>query len=448
VGMIKLKDALRLSGADQIAFVGAGGKTSAIFHLASQIDGPVLVSSSTHLSAEQSSGTDKHIILNHREELSALFPDDLPGITLFTGPEGSNHRLAGLDEITLRELSAIAHSHNLPLLIEADGSKQLPLKAPAEHEPALPDFVDIVIVVAGLSALGVPLEADTVHRPEQFAKLSDSKFGKIVNVGHLEKVLSHPKGGLKNIPSNARKVLLLNQVESDEFSGAAKGLAARLLPSYQAVLAAAISPADGIQSGVSAAYERVGGVLLAAGGSQRLGEAKQLLDWRGKSFVRQIAETAIEAGISPLVVVTGAYQNEVAAELTNLPVEIVVNPDWQSGQSSSVRAGLAALPEDLGAAAFLVVDQPQLSASLLEALMAEHARSLAPIISPQVDGQRSNPVLFDRSTFPDFESIEGDQGGRAIFSRHQVTWIPWLDASLAIDVDTIEDYQRLLSYED
>jgi molybdenum cofactor cytidylyltransferase len=132
--------------------------------------------------------------------------------------------------------------------------------------------------------------------------------------------------------------------------------------------------------------------------------------------------------------------------LGDLPVTVVRNADWQQGQSSSVKAGLAALPEQVGAAVFMVVDQPQLPAALIEALVAEHARSLAPIVATQVDGNRSNPVLFDRDTFQGFASIEGDTGGRALFARHRVSWVQWLDSSLAIDVDTLEDYNRLLNY--
>jgi molybdenum cofactor cytidylyltransferase len=109
-----------------------------------------------------------------------------------------------------------------------------------------------------------------------------------------------------------------------------------------------------------------------------------------------------------------------------------------------VKTGLAALPNHTGAAIFLVVDQPQLPTSLLEALSAEHANTLAPIISTMVDGNRSNPVLFDRSTFADFAALEGDVGGRAIFAKHRVSWVPWLDISLSIDVDKPEDYYRLL----
>ena len=164
--------------------------------------------------------------------------------------------------------------------------------------------------------------------------------------------------------------------------------------------------------------------------------------------MRRVTETALEAGLDPVRVVIGAQHAEVAKEIEDLPVEIVHNEDWQSGQSSSVRAAMNGMPRDVGAAAFLVVDQPQLGSALVKALIAEHSRSLAAIVSPQVDGQRSNPVLFDRRTFADFERLSGDKGGRALFSRYRVSWVPWLDTSLALDVDTLEDYQRLLNYAD
>ena len=76
--------------------------------------------------------------------------------------------------------------------------------------------------------------------------------------------------------------------------------------------------------------------------------------------------------------------------------------------------------------------------------MEQHCRELSPIVAPLVQGQRSNPVLFDRVTFPELMSITGDLGGRAIFSKFPVAYVPWHDESLLIDVDTPEDLKRLL----
>lgn len=440
--MIPLKQALRLGDAPQLAFTGAGGKTTALFQLARQFEGPVLVTTSTHLSLEQAGWGDTHIVVAEGDEWQ-LTPHDLDGVTVITGPP-TGERVDSLHAEALLSLSAFARANEIPLLIEADGARQRALKAPAEHEPAIPDFVDTVVVVAGLSALGQPLDEHLVHRPELFAQLAGIEVGEVISGEAVATVLSHPQGGLKGIPDGARRIVLLNQVEGDRLAGAARSLARRLLGPYQAVLATSLQAEDGVQ----AVYERAAGVLLAAGGAERLGSPKQLLDWNGQPFVVAVAKTGLAAGLEPLVVVTGAYATDVEAALTGLDVQIVHNADWQQGQANSVQAGQAALPDDVGAVIFMVVDQPQLPAALLEALQAQHARTLAPIVATQVDGNRSNPVLFDRSTFADFAQIEGDKGGRVLFARHKVEWLTWLDSSLAIDVDSLEDYNRLLNYAD
>jgi molybdenum cofactor cytidylyltransferase len=440
VGLITLHRALRLGDAPQVAFVGAGGKSSALFAFARQFDRPVIVTTSTHFAVEQLKLADRHLVVGHVSDIEKISAENFPAVTVMTGPEINDGRVSGLDAQSISALGAFARSHSLPLLIEADGARRRALKAPAAHEPAIPPFADAVIVVTGLSALGKPLNEEWVHRPERFAAISGLKIGDLISPNAIAKVLLDADGGLKNIPAKARRVVLLNQAETPELEGAARGLAQNLLAAFDAVWVGAVQRA----SDLTAVIEPVAGILLAAGDSQRLGRSKQLLDWKGKPFVRQVAETALAAGLEPLLVVTGADSQPTETALAGLPLWIVRNPNWRDGQSSSVMAGLVALPNRVGAAIFLVADQPQLPVALIEALRAEHASSLAPIVAPLVDGHRSNPVLFDRSTFADFTTLEGDVGGRAIFSKHRVTWLPWLDASLAIDVDTLEDYDKLL----
>lgn len=438
--MIKLRAALRVGQAPQVAFVGAGGKTSALFILARQFERPVLVATTTHLGVDQINLADEHVALAKPEDVTALNPAKLAAVTVFTGWHTKENRIGGPDEATLNALGKFARQHELPLLIEADGARQLAFKAPANHEPAIPQFVDTVVVSVGLSALGVLLGGGKVHRPERVAELADISLETTLTPAAMARVLLNPDGGLKNIPPLARKVALLNQADTPELEGAASGLAPGLLKGFDAVLVAAFKQGAEIK----AAYEHTAGVILAAGGSSRLGQSKQLLDWKGKPFVRQAAETALAAGLRPVVVVVGADAAATRAPLEGLEVQIVNNENWEAGQSSSVKAGLATLSANTGSALFMVVDQPQLPIALIDALRAEHAGSLAPIVAPLVDGHRTNPVLFDRSTFPDFAALEGDMGGRAVFSRHQVTWLPWIDPTVSIDVDRPEDYDRLL----
>ena len=94
--------------------------------------------------------------------------------------------------------------------------------------------------------------------------------------------------------------------------------------------------------------EHTAGIILAAGQSKRYGSPKQLLDWKGKPFVRHIAETALRSGLWPVVVVTGFRSADVESCLKDLPVEIVHNPEYQQGQSTSIKAGVASLPQKVG----------------------------------------------------------------------------------------------------
>jgi len=190
----------------------------------------------------------------------------------------------------------------------------------------------------------------------------------------------------------------------------------------------------------------VSAVVLAAGGASRYGELKQLLDWKGQPFVRVVAETAIEAGLSPVIVVTGAQQEKVRQAVEDLPVEIVFNPDWKDGQSTSMRIGLQTVPLHSSANIFLLADQPQIPVQLLCTLVDVHTRTDYPVVAPQVGESFTNPVLFARRIFPLLERITGDKGGRAIFERHPPHLIPWPEASISLDVDTPKDYQDLLRY--
>jgi len=448
---MRLSQAIRLSNSPCLALVGAGGKTTALFQLARELPPPVIVTATTHLHVDQIKLADSHWNGGKPEDLAGL-EENLGGVMLVTGPIDGD-RTTGLNDNLLSWLREACASQNLPLLIEADGSRQRPLKAPADPEPAIPEFIETVVVVAGLTGLGKPLTEEFVHRPEIFARLSGLKMRETITLKALSRVLVHPAGGLKNIPLQALRIALLNQADTPELQAQGKTLAEKLLPAYHSVIIASLK-----QSQIHAVYEPVAGIILAGGGSSRFGQPKPLLDWHGKPFVRAVAETALAAGLSPVVVVTGANAEQVETAVNDLPVITVRNTGWQNGQSTSIKTGLQALsppplreapPRERGASAaiFLLADQPQITPTVIRALSEEHARTLAPIVAPLVDGQRANPVLFDRVTFPDLMALSGDGGGRAIFSKVPVNYLTWHDKSLLSDVDTLEEYRKLVNGE-
>ncbi|MCC7129249.1 MAG: hypothetical protein B6D39_08225 [Anaerolineae bacterium UTCFX2] len=462
-----LIDALRLDHRARAALVGAGGKSAALFQLAREFTKPVIKSdrelvraelnapaavcltTTTHLGIDQANFADRHFILEGDHLPSFASEIDTPGVFLVTGTRSKQDRFGGLSMQAVGRLAQTI-GPRIPLLIEADGSRQRPLKAPASHEPAIPEWVDLVAVVAGLSGLGKPLTDEWVHRPELFGALAGLEPGALIGVTHLERVLSHPEGGLKNIPNSARRILILNQAQTDELKSAAKSLSVSLLDFYEAVVIANLPAAiDSVEfpapEAVIAVHERVAGVILAAGASRRFGKLKQTLEWQGKPFVRLAAETALAGGLRPVIVVVGNAATEVQNALNGLPVEVVYNAAWETGQSSSIKAGLGAVPGGTGAAMFLPVDKPRLPVSLLRSLVELHSLELAPIVAPLVNGRRSNPVLFDRDMFEFLTTITGDIGGRELFSRFTPTWLPWNDPYDLQDIDTPADYAALLN---
>lgn len=438
---LTLAKSLRLSSSPCCAFVGAGGKTTALFQLARELPSPVIITSTTHLGAWQISLADHHIIATSPNELSNIKFED---VTLITGPIKEDNRTEAINRELLNWLRAKATGIHLPFLIEADGARLKSLKAPKDSEPPIPGFAENVVVVAGLAVLGKPLSAETVYFPESFSKLGGIRLGQKITPDAIIRVLCQPLGGLKNIPESARRSVLLNQSDTPELQSEAQGMAQSLLSNFDSVVISCLN-----ERSIFAAHEPVAGIILAAGGSTRFGQPKQLLDWHGQPFIRAVAQTALVAGLSPVVVVTGANAGLVEAAVNDLSVTIVRNTQWQSGQASSIRAGIDAMTTDgrrqPGAAIFLLADQPQIEPSVIRALVEYHASGLNPITAPLVMmEQRGNPVLFDRTTFPDLMDLQGDTGGRAIFFRHHVEYMPWHDDRLLIDVDKPEDYQRLI----
>ncbi len=444
---LTLAQALRLGrgrrpAAFAAAFVGAGGKTTAIFQLARELAPPVVVTTTTHLGVWQIPLADHHIV--------AAGPHDLPkqpedGVTVVTGPlappsADGLERYGPASDAVLEWLHDRKPWSSLPLLIEADGAHRKPLKAPVAHEPVIPPYVGVAVVVQGLSGLGKALSEGVVHRSEQFSTLSGLKLGDPISPRAVVAELTDPRGGLKGIPPSARRIALLNQADSDELQSQAQGMAPALLARFDAVVIASLQAKL-----IHAVQEPVAGVVLAAGGSTRLGRSKPLLDWHGEPFVRVVAATALSAGLQPVVVVTGSQADEVSGALDGMPLQIVHNAAWETGQASSIRAGLQALPDNIGAAIFLLADQPQIGSDVITALLSQHAASLDAIVAPLVMMERrGNPVLFDRTTFPALLALEGDVGGRALFSKYHVQYVPWYDERLLLDVDTEEDYRRLL----
>jgi molybdenum cofactor cytidylyltransferase len=437
---MNLLTALRLENAFCLAAVGAGGKTTALFDLARELHPPVVITTTTHFHKKQIDLVNFHYVINETATFEKIFSKPR-GLILISGSI-VNDRVTGLDDGLINILHEYCRG-KYPLLIEADGSRQRPLKAPAPYEPVVPSFVDTVLVVVGMDALGKPLSTNHVHRPEIFSQITKLSLGDKVTLESVLNYLVDKNGGLKGIPLGAKRVALLNH--SGPFA-ISQAVSQQLLLYYDAILTASLKQplcASRSQVSVGALHEPVSAIILAAGEAKRFGRLKQLINWSGKPMIRHIVETTLRSNVSEVILVTGAGCEKVETAVEGLPIIIKRNPDWKEGVSTSIRTGLQASSSKSGAAVFILADQPYLSSSLIDKLINLHSLELPPIVVPQVLSQSANPVLFDKRTFPDLLTLGGDIGGKQLFSRYQVSFIPWEDERLCMDIDTVDDYNKL-----
>jgi molybdenum cofactor cytidylyltransferase len=442
---MRLVDGLRLGPGRVAAFTGAGGKSTAIGRLAAEMAAvhPVVVTTTTRLALSQTSLAQAHLIAGQPGALEAL-PGLLrtAGSVLVTGARATDEpKWLGLEAELLEQVRQITVAAGGSVLVEADGARARSLKAPADYEPVVPACADLVVPLAGLDVLGAACDDGLVHRPERVAEISGGHRGEPLTDAHLQRILTDERGALKGVPPAAEVRLLLNKADNEPrlMAGVRLAEAALSQPRIQAVLLGAVAG----DSPVSQVVGRVAGVVLAAGGSARLGRPKQLLPWRGQPLVWHAARAALDGGLDPVAVVAGAEAEAVGASLADAGVRLVENRDWEQGQSTSVRLGLRAVQPGVEAVVFLLADTPFVDAALLRALVACHRRTLSPIVAPRAGDRLANPVLFDRSTFASLLTLDGDRGGRQLFGRFGVQAIDW-DPRIATDIDTDEDWRRLL----
>ncbi len=189
----------------------------------------------------------------------------------------------------------------------------------------------------------------------------------------------------------------------------------------------------------------ISGIVLAAGTSSRLGCTKQLLELRGKPLVQHVVDAADAAGLDEIVVVLGHEAGRVRAALT-LPANAraVVNPRYAEGQSSSLAAGLDAAGPASEAAVVLQADQPGVGAAAVRALVDAFRERRARIVRVRYRGA-PGPALLSRAIWDEVRLIGGDTGARELIAARPewVEEVP-IDADAPPDVDTLEDWDRLL----
>ena len=184
-------------------------------------------------------------------------------------------------------------------------------------------------------------------------------------------------------------------------------------------------------------------IILAAGESSRMGTLKPLLDWFGAPLVQRQIESLKAGGADEAYVVTGNRAYEVQESVRGEGVQAVINPHYKEGKSTSIKAGLAALPKSTTTIILLAVDQPR-PAWLIEKILTSHLEANALISCPRYAGHGGHPLIFDGSLRQELDAIsEESQGVRKVMKAHadEVNWVPVDSAIARMDMNTPEAYE-------
>jgi molybdenum cofactor cytidylyltransferase len=196
-----------------------------------------------------------------------------------------------------------------------------------------------------------------------------------------------------------------------------------------------------------ASRQFLAGLVLAAGGSARLGVPKQLLKWRGKSLIANAVEQSLAVCGAGVIVVTGADATSVVASLRDYPVEIVHNADWQTGAAGSLSAGIDTLrSKTVQALLVTLCDQPLVTAQDLARLAAAWERRPHIPAAARYSNIIGVPAIFPASCFASLAALQGDTGARSLLrgvDKCTAIDIP----SAALDIDTAEDMAQLGGYD-
>jgi molybdenum cofactor cytidylyltransferase len=190
---------------------------------------------------------------------------------------------------------------------------------------------------------------------------------------------------------------------------------------------------------------RIGALVLAGGRSSRMGTHKLLLPLGGRPVVVYALEAALGSGADPVALVLGYQAEDVRAALPAGEYQTIVNAEYASGMSTSLHAGIAALPPEVAGAVILLADQPLITGEIVAQVIAKARASGREIVMASFGGRRGTPVYFARTLFAELLAVTGDEGGRAVIARQpaDVAVVDFADEVAALDVDDPEQYARL-----
>ena len=351
-------------------------------------------------------------------------------------------------------------------VIEGDGSKSKPLKGWGEREPVYIVNTTKSVGIIPINIIGERIDDRNIHRMEKFLKISKGKEGEILKLEHLYNIIIH-KNGLFQY-SLGEKILILNCTETKKDRENVLKLAKMIKNNvgFKNVKVSAASLKERkyykIEEGVSKQEEnqnnpdsKISAVIMASGKSERMGENKLLLEYKGMTFIENILEKVINEKFYEVAIVVSDRKvkkkcqdfiekfNEINnSETAERSIYIVENREPEKGQSESIKLGLKILRKCSGYM-FFSGDQPFLSKDTIKKVMRNFKEGM--ITVPEYNGKKGLPTIFGKNFKNELLELEGDTGGKPVIERNKdkIKIVKIENPYEGRDIDTKEDYEMI-----
>lgn len=435
---ISLSRAVGIKKGDIISLVGGGGKTTTMYHLADELvkkGHRIIVTTTTHIFPPDSKYTE--IFTKDTDEVRKVL-DRRKLLVLADRFDPEKGKLTGINASRVKELIEVADN----IIIEADGSRNLPFKAPEKHEPVIPESSTVVIHLTGLDVVNKPLTSDYAHRIERIKEITGIDNGDPITPEVIAKTVLHPSGGKKQVPENASFIPLLNKADTFSDINAAGDIAGRLISGGIGKVVITGHRSDPVFIKPVTSRSFVSAVILAAGASSRMGRPKLELEIDGVNLLERTIKNVIRSIADEIILVL--QPDKMPVDLKEYPgIKVVINDMWKTGQSSSMKAGLKAVSGRSGGALFFMGDQPFVTPDIINELIMSFMETDKPVTVPLYRGKRGAPVLFKRSVYQELLRVEGDRGGRDLINRYPADFVDIDSEYASFDIDTPEEFERL-----
>jgi molybdenum cofactor cytidylyltransferase len=441
---MKLFRAFDVNRGEVVAFVGAGGKTSALIGLGYELmetGWRVLATTTTYIDEDQLSLIPYAMRYTGNPHAISQALNTYQFVFLYESIRKGRVYAPRMDW-TPQLLDSIDSD---VLLVEADKADGLSFKAPYADEPTIPLEASLVVPMVALNVLDKPLNDAHVYNHQAMTDKYGFYPGTSIHAPWVGQVLRDEELGLKGVPAHARVVAFLNQTNEKGYSRQRARIIARSALRGSRISGVAVGSVRSHEP-IYEVQRSVGAIVLAGGMSTRMGQSKVLLPWSdNKTIIEHIVEQLIRSRLDHIVVVTGHQAEAVKNVIKPLDIKVVHNRAYRIGEMlSSLKVGLQALPASTAAAMIFLGDQPRLEAKVIYKVLKAYAENTAQIVAPSYNMKRGHPLIIGRKYWQDILNLDINDTLRTVMTAHSddILHVDVGTDSILRDVDTPFDYNQ------